>query len=151
MIRSALIIGAIAFIYMLVTNVAQIACAPFLAVIFGLMAGALAVVFDKPQMVNKAVVSGALAGLISSIGATVGTVAGLAIRIFGIFGPNTFATIIPGLNYTQSDVNAGIFAVFCCCICTTFVLMAAFGALGGFLGFQYKNRKPAVPPAPPSV
>jgi hypothetical protein len=146
MIRSALVVGAVSFIYMLVTSVAQLLCAPLFAILLGLAAGALAVVIDQPQAVEKAVVSGGLAGLIASIGAVIGSVAGLAIRIYAIFGPNTFADILPGMEYTQADVNTGVFVVFCCCAAITFFLMAASGALGGFLWFQL--TKPKSPPAP---
>jgi hypothetical protein len=154
MIRSALILGAVSFLYMLVTSVAQSVCAPLLAIVLGLAAGALAVVFDKPKVMTKAVVSGALAGLLASLGAIAGSVAGLAIRIFAIFGPNTFVDIIPnpsGAVYTQSDLNTGLFVVFCCCISSVFALMAGSGALGGFLGFQLKKPKPAPPPTPSST
>jgi hypothetical protein len=154
MIRSALILGAVSFIYMLVTSVAQSVCAPLLAVVLGLAAGALAVLIDKPQVLNKAVVSGTLAGLIASVGAILGGAAGLAIRIFAIFGPQTFVDIIPyspGVTYTQSDINAGLLAVFCCCFSSVFVLMAGSGAVGGLLGFQFKKIKHAAPPAPPAA
>jgi hypothetical protein len=150
MIRSALILGAVSFIYMLVANIVQNSCAPCLAVLLGLAAGALAAVFDKPAAANKAAVSGALAAWIASIGAVLGTVAGLAIRIFAIFGPNTFAEIIPGMNYSQSDINLGLFFTFCCCAAIPFLLMAASGALGGFLWFRLAKPQPSAPPPIPA-
>ena len=148
MIRSALIIGAVSFIYLLFANVSQMLCTPFLVIVLGLSAGILAGIFDKPQQTGKAVINGALAGLIASVGAIAGSATGLAIRIYVIFTPKTFVNIIPNSAgaYSQSDLDQGIFAVFCCCLCSVFFLMAASGALGGFAGFQYKNRKPAAPP-----
>ncbi len=151
MIRSALIIGAISFVYMLFANVAQMLCVPFLAVILGIVAGGLAGFFDKPRMTNKAVVNGALAGLIAGIGAMLGNMAGLAVRIFVIFGPDTFAgmmTNATGVQYTISDTALGVFSLFCCCAFSDIVLMAAAGALGGFLWFKYQSgKKTAAPPA----
>ncbi len=150
MIRSALIIGAAAFIYMLFANVAQMLCVPFLAIVLGLAAGGLAGFFDKPQMANKAVVNGALAGLIAGIGAILGNMAGLAVRIFVIFGQDTFANMITnasGVQYTSTDTTLGILSLFCCCAVSDIVLMAATGALGGFLWFKYQSgKKPAAPP-----
>jgi hypothetical protein len=153
MIRSALIIGAVSFVYLLFANVAQMLCVPFLVILLGLSAGILAGIFDKPQQKSKAVTSGALAGLIASVGAVAGSAAGLAIRIYVIFTPETFVNIIPNSAgaFSQSDLDKGIFSVFCCCLCSVFFLMAASGALGGFAGFQYKNRKPAVPPSQPPL
>jgi hypothetical protein len=153
MIRSALIIGAIAFLYMLFANVAQMLCVPFLAVILGILAGGLAGFFDKPQMVNKAVVNGALAGLIAGIGAVLGNMAGLAMRIFVIFGQDTFAGMITnatGVQYTSTDTTLGILSIFCCCAATDIVLMAATGALGGFLWIKFTSGKKTAA-APPQV
>jgi uncharacterized membrane protein len=153
MIRSALIIGAIAFLYMLFANVAQMLCVPFLAIVLGILAGGLAGFFDKPQRVNKAVVNGALAGVIAGIGAVLGNLAGLAMRIFVIFGQDTFADMITnatGVQYTSTDTMLGIFSLFCCCAVSDIVLMAATGALGGFLWFKFRSGKnPAA--APPQV
>jgi hypothetical protein len=148
MIRSALIIGAISFVYMLFANVAQMLCVPFLAIILGILAGGLAGFFDKPQVVNKAAVNGALAGVIAGIGAVLGNMAGLALRIFVIFGQDTFADMITnatGVQYTSTDTTLGILSLFCCCGATDIVLMAAAGALGGFLWFKYKSGKKSAP------
>jgi hypothetical protein len=144
MIRSALIIGAISLVYMFFANIAQMLCVPFLAVILGIAAGGLAGFFDKPAAVNKAVVNGALAGLIAGAGAVMGTMAGLAIRVFVIFSPDTFVQLIPnsaGIQYTSTDTTLGILTLFCCCAGLDFVIMAAMGALGGYLWFRYPSKK----------
>jgi hypothetical protein len=145
MIRSALIIGAVSFVYLLFANVAQMLCVPFLAVILGFAAGALAGWFDKPPKTEKAVVNGALAGLIAGVGAVAGNVAGLVIRVYVIFGPLTFAhmlTKVNGVTYSSSDTTLGTLSVFCCCAFTDIAIMAATGALGGYLWHRWKGKEP---------
>ena len=151
MIRSAVILGAISFIYMLVTNVAMVLCAPFLAVILGILAGVLAAVIDKPQIANKAVTSGALAGGLAGIGAVIGNSAGLLIRTFIVFTPQTITDMITQLTgTTYTETEAGLYSLIpvCCCAVTDLILMAGAGALGGYLYAQYQARKKtaAVPP-----
>ncbi|MBN2086646.1 MAG: hypothetical protein JW748_15630 [Anaerolineales bacterium] len=143
MIRSAVILGAISFIYMLVANVAMVLCAPFLAIILGMLAGALAAVIDKPQLVNKAAASGAIAGGLAGIGAVIGNTAGLLIRTFVVFTPQTITDMITdltGVSYTETEAALYSLIPVCCCAITDLILMAAAGALGGFLWMKYQSR-----------
>ncbi len=144
MIRSALILGAISFIYMMVANIAMVPCAPFLAIILGILAGALAGIFDKPQLVNKAAVSGAMAGGLAGIGAVVGNTAGLLIRTFVVFTPQTITSMLTdltGVSYTETEASLYSLIPVCCCAITDLILMAAAGALGGYLWYQYQAKK----------
>jgi hypothetical protein len=153
MIRSAVILGAISFIYMLVANVAMVPCAPFLAVILGILAGALAAIIDKPQLADKAMTSGAIAGGLAGIGAVIGNSAGLLIRTFVVFTPSTITDMITqltGVTYTKTE--AGLYSLIpvCCCAVTDLILMAAAGALGGYLWFKYRSGKKSAA-APPQI
>jgi hypothetical protein len=154
MIRSAVILGAISFIYMLVANVAMVPCAPCLAVILGLLAGALAAIFDKPQNVNKAATSGALAGLLAGIGAVAGNTAGLLLRTFVVFTPQTITdmlTQMTGVSYTATEANLYSLIPVCCCAVTDIALMAGMGALGGYLWHRYQSGKNAAAAKPPAL
>jgi hypothetical protein len=144
MIRSAVILGVISFIYMLVANVAMVLCAPFLALILGILAGVLAGIIDKPQTVNKSITSGALAGGLAGIGAVIGNSAGLLIRTFVVFTPQTLTdmlTEMTGVSYTAAEANGYSLIPVCCCAVTDLILMAAAGALGGFLWYRYHAKK----------
>jgi len=152
MIKSGIIVGAIAFVYLFVTSIAMGLCTPFEAIILGLLAGALAVIFDKPQVANKAVLSGGVAGLIAGILGVVGNVIGTLIKTYVIFTPetvNSLAGQITGMgssafNSTSSTFST-IFSLGCCTI-LDLVLLAGLGALGGFLWFQFRMKNNAPPP-----
>jgi hypothetical protein len=151
MIRSAVILGAVSFIYMLVANVAMVPCAPFLAVILGLLAGTLAAVIDKPQRTDKAATAGAIAGGLAGIGAVIGNTAGLLIRTFVVFTPQAITGMITELTgAAYSETEAALYSLIPVCFCaiTDLILMAAAGALGGFLWMKYQSRKnsAAAPP-----
>ncbi|MBN1439962.1 MAG: hypothetical protein JW929_11190 [Anaerolineales bacterium] len=144
MFRSALIVGAIAFVYLLVANVAMALCAPFLAILLGFLAGGLAAIYDKPLDAQKAAGTGALAGLIAGIGAVAGNTAGLLIRTFVVFSPETFTqniTDLTGVTYTEAEANLYSLSPVCCCAVTDFILMAGMGALGAYAWFRYKAGK----------
>jgi hypothetical protein len=154
MIRSAVIIGAISFVYLLVTNVAMVLCTPFEVIILGLLAGALAGIIDKPQVVHKAVTSGALAGFLAGIGAVAGNTVGLLLRTFVVFTPQTFTdtiTQMTGVSYTAAEANLYSLFPVCCCVVTDFILMAGMGALGGYLWHQYKAKKNSAGAKPAAV
>jgi hypothetical protein len=156
MIKSGIIVGAIAFVYLFVTNATMAICTPFEAVILGLMAGALAVVFDKPQLANKAALSGGVAGLIAAIFAVIGNVAGNLLKTYVIFTPETISSVgnqLTGMQTTGFDSTISTLSTFFslgCCVITDLVLMVGLGVLGGYLWFRYKNKN-AAPPPPQAV
>ena len=62
-------------------------------------------IIDKPQIANKAVTSGAIAGGLAGIGAVIGNSAGLLIRTFIVFTPKTITDMITqltGTTYTET-------------------------------------------------
>ncbi len=155
MIKSGIIVGAIAFVYIFVTSIAMTACAPFEAVGFGIAAGVLAAIIDKPQLANKAAVSGAIAGMITAVIAGIGNTIGFLIRTYVIFTPDTAMSLTNqmfGMQSAASDAAlAQVSTVFtlCCCVIIDAIVIVGLGALGGYLWFQYKGRNAA--PRPPQV
>ncbi len=153
MIRSGIIVGAIAFVYLFVTSVAMPICAPLEAGLLGLFAGFLAAVFDKPPVVNKAALRGAIAGLITSIFAVIGGVAGYLIRVYVVFTPEATNSVVNQLLQTEpsasdatTDVLSNILSLGCC-NCTNLMLIIGLGALGGYLWYRWKGPKtPAAQP-----
>jgi hypothetical protein len=152
MIKSGIIVGAIAFVYLFVTSIAMGLCAPVEAIILGLMAGALAVILDKPQLANKAALSGGIAGLIAGIIGVIGNVAGTLLKTYVIFTPETITSVANQLTGTQSSAfdstisTISTFFTAGCCVVIDLILMVGLGALGGYLWFAYKNKKAAPPP-----
>ncbi len=152
MIKSGIIVGAIAFVYLLVTSIAMGFCTPVEAIILGLFAGALAVFIDKPQLANKAALSGGVAGLIAGILGVIGNVIGTLVKTYVIFTPqtvNSLAGQITGMGSTAFDSTIstlGTFFSLGCCVILDLVLMVGLGALGGYLWHQYKGRNAAPPP-----
>jgi len=153
MIKSGIIVGAIAFVYLLVTSVAMGLCTPVEAIILGLLAGVLAVYFDKPQIANKAAISGGIAGLIAGILGVIGNVVGTLIKTYVLFTPetvNSLAGQITGMGSSSFDSSIstlGTFVSLGCCVILDLVLMVGLGALGGYLWYQYKGRNAAPPPS----
>lgn len=151
MIKSGVIIGVIAFIYLFVTSIAMGFCTTCEAIFLGLGAGALAVYFDKPQIANKAVLSGGVAGLIAGILAAIGNAVGTLLKTYVIFTPETINSVASQLTGMQSsEFNSTIstissFFTLGCCVAIDLVVMVGLGALGGYLWFAYK-RKSAPPP-----
>ncbi len=159
MVKSGIIVGAIAFVYLFVTSIAMSICTPLEAIILGLAAGALAAFFDKAQLANKAAISGGVAGFIAAILGILGNVVGTLIKTYVIFTPdtvNSLAAQLTGMessafNSTSSAAGTAISLIVSlgCCVILDLVLMVGLGALGGYLWFQYKGRKAA--PQPPQV
>jgi hypothetical protein len=152
MIKSGIIVGAIAFVYLLVTSIAMGLCTPVEAIILGLFAGALAVFFDKPQLANKAALSGGVAGLIAGILGIIGNVVGTLVKTYVIFTPetvNSLAGQITGMGSSSFDSTSstlGTFVSLGCCVILDLVLMVGLGALGGYFWYQYKGKNVAPPP-----
>jgi hypothetical protein len=152
MIKSGLIVGAIAFVYLFVTNVSMALCTPFEAIILGLLAGVLAVAFDKSQVANKAALSGGVAGFIAAIFAVIGNVAGNLVKTYVVFTPEAISSVANQLTGTEASAFDSTFSAIStffslgCCVITDLVLMIGLGALGGYLWFRYKNKNAAPPP-----
>jgi hypothetical protein len=149
MIRSAVIVGVVTFVYFFVTSVAMPLCSPCEAVLLGLLAGFLAAVFDKPQSPNTALVRGGLTALIASILGLIGGIAGYLIRVYVVFPPEATNAVVDQLLGTEpsewegaTDVISTVLSLGCCSV-TDLVLMSAFGVLGGFAWFRWKGKPAA--------
>ena len=147
MIRSAVNVGAIAFVYFFVTSVAMPFCSPFEAIVLGVLAGFLAAVSEKPQLPNTAAIRGGLTALIASVIGLIGGAAGYLLRVYVIFPPEATNSVVNQLLGTEpsptdaaTDVLSTIIGLGCCSL-TDFVLMAGFGALGGYLWYRWKGKK----------
>jgi len=155
MIKSGIIVGAIAFVYLFVASIAMGLCTPLLAIILGFLAGALAAIIDKPQIENKAALSGGIAGLIAGIFAVIGNVAGTLIKTYVIFTPETVNSVagqltgLPASEFETTFSSLGTFFTLGCCVILDLILMIGLGALGGYLWFLYKNRSAAPQPPQP--
>jgi hypothetical protein len=155
MIKSGIIVGIIAFVYLFVTSIAMGLCTPFFAILLGLLAGVLAVFFDKSQVANKAAISGGVAGVISGILGVIGNVIGNLIKTYVILTPETINSVATQLTGSQSSAldstisSITSFATLGCCVIVDLVLMVGLGALGGYLWFAYQRKNAA--PRPPQI
>ena len=154
MVRSGLILGIIAFIYLLVTNVVMVICTPFEAVCIGILAGALAGILDKPANRKTAIIRGAIAGLIAGIGGILGNLAGQAIRDTGVITPQTITNLTNQLGGQTTIENLSTYTtlgVLICCLAADLVLVPASGALGGLIWWMLKGKRaPGSNPNPPN-
>jgi hypothetical protein len=162
MVKSGLIFGAILFVLVLGFAVFITPfCAPCLGLIFGIAAGYVAGVFDKPinsgESVKKGGIAGAIAGALGFVGGFIGGVINGAVlnpssveAFTKVFGINNF-----NISQAQIWTYQLVFAV--CIGLFNIVWMAILGFAGGALWYQIsgKNRMGTVlhpqEPIPPST
>jgi hypothetical protein len=146
--KSALIAGVVAFLFSLGAAIGiSPLCVPCLTLLFGLLAGYLAGLFDKPAEQSRSTRAGALAGLLGSVGMLLGQIAG-AITNGIMIGPEGTARML-----VQMGLPAGgpaqvaefywpvLAASTACLLVFDAALMAGFGALGGLLWWQMRGNK----------
>ncbi len=144
-----LVLGTIgAFIFPLI-------CVPCVALLGGIGAGYLAGQFDRPMAAGAAAQKGAGAGAIGGVGALVAHLIGGVGNAF-LVGPEGASDL---LNNLGLDVGSGAtdpiayyggaLGSACCFGLFEVALMAAVGALGGFLWYQMTGSKGA--PAAPAM
>ena len=151
MLKSGLIFGVVALLFSAGAALLSPLCVPCLALFFGLGAGFVAGVFDKPADNGTSTKSGALSGVIGGVGALVGQLIGAVIN--GVLvGPEGTARIaeqlgLPGSGSAGFGTGywAGLFASGCCLGILDIALMAGLGALGGILWWQINGKKNAAP------
>jgi hypothetical protein len=154
MVKSGLIIGAISFVFILVTAVfIEPVCAPCLGLILGLAAGYLAGAFDRPidsgESIKKGAYAGAIAGAFGLLGGLIGSV------INGmILNPGNIASFMNSIGISNFVISqAQIWASelgFAVCIGVFDVLwMALLGLAGGALWYQIAGKNQASMILPP--
>jgi hypothetical protein len=139
MLKSGIIIGIVALVLGLGTTLISPLCTPCLAVLFGLGAGYLAGVFDKPAQGSETVKSGGIAGGISGLGAMAGQIIGSVINSL-IVGPQGAAQMLRNFGFQPGDLATfessywvGIVGSTLCISMINILLMAGFGILGALI------------------
>jgi hypothetical protein len=158
MAKSGLIMFILALVGTLIGGMVFCCCAPMLAVVLGAAAGYLAGVFDKPVSGGSAAGKGAGAGGIAGAGALIGQIIAAFINTAIIQqNPETSRELYEMLGI--QDFNPEMFGTTSGIIATLFgggcwgmldiLLLAGFGALGGYLWFALAGKKAAAgtPPA----
>ena len=147
MLKSGLIVGVLAFLVSVGVGLLIPLCVPCLALFFGVAAGYLAGVFDKPASNEGSARAGALAGVIGGIGAMLGQIVASAVRAF-LISPAQAAQIANGLGLPTgsgstfaSSYWAGMIGGTVCFSALDIVFMAALGALGGVIWWQMRGSK----------
>jgi len=148
MVKSGLIAAAVMLVVSVGITLLFPICSPCLAIFFGVGAGYLACVFDKPIDNSQSAKAGAIAGAIGGGGSVVGQLIGGVLNAV-IVGPEQAADLLEqfglegpvgGPTYYLSAIGTPV-----CIGLLNVALMAGLGALGGILWWQMsgKNRSQA--------
>ncbi len=145
MVKSGLILAAVALIFSASSTLISPICTPCLAIFMGIFAGYLAGIQDKPKDEGSAAKIGAGAGAIGGIGAILGQFIGAAINAT-LVGPEGTMNMLRQLNLPITGDVSGFYpyAVYGSAFCLgllNILLMAGLGALGGYLWLQMGGRK----------
>ncbi len=145
MVKSGLIIGAIALVLALGATLLSPFCVPCLAILLGLVAGYLSGVFDRPAGMNPALKSGAAGGAIGGAGALLGQLIGSALNAT-LVGPQGAHNLIPqlGLPTTgnfETSYWIGMVFMFLCIGGISVGLSAGMGLVGSLLWWQFSGNK----------
>lgn len=149
MYKSGLIIGGIALLVAAGATFLSPLCAPCAVIFLGLGAGYLSGLFDKPTTTNATTRAGATGGAVGGVGAVLGQVVGAVINgvLVGPQGAQQFSQLLGlpsgGPGYEQG-YWIGVVGSALCFSLLDVALMAAFGALGGYVWWQTsgKNANP---------
>ena len=135
--RSGLLFGAINFLVNLGLGVLLPLCAPFCAVVWGIGAGILSVVWSGPERTQSPAQMGATAGAIAGIGATLGLIIGTVLQYTLLGGQERAAELsrelgLPVANPGDPGFAAGQWigtvGVSCCLGLTNLAVLAGIGA-----------------------
>lgn len=136
MFKSGVIFAVVSLVLATGSTLLSPMCTPCLALFLGLGAGFLAGVFDKPADGGKSAKTGAGAGAIGGIGATLGQFVGAGLNAL-LVGPEGAARIMEqfGLETgSQAGIEfgywAGVIGSALCFSALDIALMAGCGALG---------------------
>jgi hypothetical protein len=156
MVKSGLILGAISFLFILGFGVFIAPfCAPCLGLFFGLAAGYLAGVFDKPtdssESIRKGGYAGAIAGGLGFVGGLIASVVnGVLLNPANV---ESFSRLfgISNLGVSQAQIWASQLGFAVCIGLFDVLWMALLGVAGGALWFQLvgKNQTTILPPQQP--
>ncbi len=154
MLKSGLIVGVVAFILSIGAALVTPLCVPCLALLFGLVAGYLTGLFDKPANNGAAAKAGALAGVIGGIGAMLGQIVGAVINSL-VMGPAGAARLantlgLPTTGGFSSGYWVGVIGMTVCTSALDILFMAGLGAVGGIIWWQMSGaaKQPPAPAAP---
>jgi hypothetical protein len=146
--KSGLIAAGIAFLFSFgaAITISPI-CVPCLTLLFGLLAGYLAGVFDKPGEQNRSIKSGTLAGLMGGIGMLLGQIFGAVLNSV-LVGPEGTARMLVQMGFPAggpAQIAEYYWTVIvlstACLVVFDAALMSGFGALGGLLWWKISGSK----------
>ena len=154
MVKSGLIFGAISFVLVLGSAVLITPfCAPCLGLIFGLAAGYLACVSDKPissgEGVREGAVAGAIAGSLGFLGGMIGGVINGALLNPSILQAIYNTLGMPNINIDQTTVRTMQLVGAACIGLFNIGWMAILGVAGGALWYQITGKQTMMPPQAP--
>lgn len=146
MFKAGIIIGLAALFFAIGVALLSPLCVPCLSLLFGLGAGFLAGVFEKPEEGNETLKIGALAGVIGGIGMALGQTIGAVINSI-IVGPEGAAQIIESFGLQAGGPAAigssywiGIIGGTVCFGLVDIALMAGFGVLGALAWGKFLRK-----------
>ncbi len=152
MVRSGLIVGALALLVTAGATLLSPVCAPCFTIFLGLAAGYLAGVFDKPATSSATSKAGAVSGAIGGVGAIFGQILGTVINAT-VIGPEGLQNIYRQLGVPTGAMDLtrtywiGAVGGALCFSVLDILLMATFGAVGGLLWWRVTGEH-AGPSAP---
>jgi hypothetical protein len=145
MLKAGLPGAVIGFIYVMAITLISPFCTLCFTPVLGISIGYLANRFDTPPRVEASLGSGAVAGLLTGLGALLGQM--LAAVVYAILVTHWeelpalikqmgFSQIPNQSQYWQTTITANSF-----CGLLNLVLIAGLGAVGGLIWFQRQNKK----------
>lgn len=146
--KSGLIAGIVALLFAFgAASVVSPVCVPCLAIPFGLMAGYLAGLFDKPVDQNRSIKIGTLAGLLGGIGILLGQIFGAVLNAT-LIGPEGVARMLAQMGLFAGGPAqiaefywVGMVLSTACLVVFDLAMMSGFGALGGLLWWKISGDK----------
>ena len=146
--KSGLIVGGTAFLFSFgaAITISPI-CVPCLTILFGLLAGYLAGVFDKPGKQSPSIKAGTLAGLVGGIGMLLGQIFGAVLNSV-LVGPEGTARLLAQMGFPAggpAQIAEYYWTVIvlstACLVVFDAALMSGLGALGGLLWWKISGSK----------
>lgn len=136
--------AATGFILALLLTLLTPICDPFIALVLGFGAGLLAAYWERSASSGEEALKGAQAGALTGGGILLGQMLGTVLNGL-IVGPERAAQLIrqfwTDFRYeSPAQYWAYLLSGNCCCALGGVLLAAGFGALGGFLGYQFWKK-----------
>ncbi len=156
MVKSGLLFGAISFVLVLGTaTLLTPFCAPCLGLVFGLAAGYIAGIYDKPTNSGESIRRGAIAGAIAGSLGLVGGLIGGAIN-GAVMNPSNLEAIyktlgMPNVSIDKTAIWTLQLAGAVCLGLFNIGWMAILGVAGGALWYQITGKNQPGSMLPPQV